>query len=135
MKAFPSLIFGAPLFLTATLAAILTAILAGAPAAAAHSFPARETPTAGQRLSAPPSEVTITFDAPIEKLFAKLQVLGADGKPETVGQPQLGPRARTLSVKLAALKPGDYTVKWGVVCIDSHHTEGSYVFTVVRGGR
>jgi copper resistance protein C len=126
MKAFVSLFFGAPLF--------LAAIVTGAPVAGAHSFPERETPSAGQRLSAPPSEVTITFDAPIEKLFAKLQVLGADGKPETVGQPQVDASARTLSVKLVALKPGDYTVKWGVVCIDSHHTEGSYVFTVARGG-
>jgi copper resistance protein C len=126
MKAFTSLIFGVPL--------LLAAIVAGPPVAAAHSFPERETPSAGQRLAAPPSEVTIIFDAPIEKLFAKLEVLGADGKPETVGQPQVDPSARTLSVKLAALKPGDYTVKWGVVCIDSHHTEGSYVFTVVRGG-
>jgi copper resistance protein C len=126
MKAFISLICGAPL--------LLAAIVAGAPVAAAHSFPERETPSAGQRLSAPPSEVTITFDAPIEKLFAKLEVFGADGKPETVGRPRLDPSARTLSVKLAALKPGNYTVKWGVVCIDSHHSEGSYVFTVVSGG-
>jgi methionine-rich copper-binding protein CopC len=126
MKAFTSLIFGAPL--------LLAAMVAGAPVAAAHSFPEREAPSAGQRLSAPPSEVTITFDAPIEKLFAKLEVFGANGKPETVGRPRLDPSARTLSVKLAALKPGNYTVKWGVVCIDSHHTEGSYVFTVVSGG-
>ena len=102
--------------------------------ASAHSFPEKETPSAGQQLSAPPSAVTIRFDAPIEKLFAKLEVLDADGKPETIGPPQVDSAALTLSVKVAALKPGDYTVKWGVVCIDSHHTEGSYVFTVARGG-
>src|SRR5512146_946298 len=124
MRTFTSLIFGALL--------LLAAIVAGAPVAA-HSFPEQETPSAGQRLSAPPSEVTITFDAPIEKVFAKLEVIGADGKPESVGQPQVDPSARTLSVKLTALTPGEYTVKWGVVCIDSHHTEGSYIFTVASG--
>jgi methionine-rich copper-binding protein CopC len=126
MKPFKPLILGAPL--------LSAAIVAGIPIALAHSFPQEETPSAGQRLSAPPSEVTIKFDAPIEKVFAKLEVLGADGKPETIGSPEVGSSALTLSVKVAALKPGDYTVKWGVVCIDSHHTEGSYVFTVAGGG-
>ncbi len=36
--------------------------------------------------------------------------------------------------KVKPLTPGDYTVKWAVVCIDSHHTQGSYVFTVGKGG-
>lgn len=126
MKTFKLLMFGAPL--------LLAGIVTGVPVATAHSFPEEETPSAGQRVSAPPSKVTIKFDAPIEKVFAKLEVLGADGKPETIGQPQVDPSALTLSVKVDALRPGDYTVKWGVVCIDSHHTEGSYVFTVAGGG-
>ena len=94
----------------------------------------RRLPRLVSELSAPPSEVTIKFDAPIEKVFAKLEVIGADGKPETIASPRWALGAVTLSVKVAALKPGDYTVKWGVVCIDSHHTEGSYVFTVAGGG-
>jgi methionine-rich copper-binding protein CopC len=126
MKIFKLLIFDAPLLLAAS--------VIGLRVASAHSFPEQETPSAGQRLSAPPSEVTIKFDAPIEKLFAKLEVLDPHGKPETTDPPQVDPTALTLSVKVAALKPGDYTVKWGVVCIDSHHTEGSYVFTVAGGG-
>lgn len=126
MSTLKPLIFGACL--------LLAAGASGPSAALAHSFPQEETPSAGQRLSSPPSEITIKFDAPIEKLFARLDVLDAEGKSETVGQPQVDPSALTLSVKLAALKPGDYTVKWAVVCIDSHHTEGSYVFTVGGGG-
>lgn len=126
MKTLALLIFGA--------AALSAGIVIVVPVASAHSFPEQETPSAGQRLSAPPSEVTIKFDAPIEKVFAKLEVIGADGKPETTGSPEVDSGAVTLSVKVAALKPGDYTVKWGVVCIDSHHTEGSYVFTVAGGG-
>lgn len=126
MKTLALLIFGA--------AALSAGLVIAVPVASAHSFPEQETPSAGQRLSAPPSEVTIKFDAPIERVFAKLEVIGADGKPETIASPEVGSGAVTLSVKVAALKPGDYTVKWGVVCIDSHHTEGSYVFTVAGGG-
>jgi hypothetical protein len=125
MKIFKMLTFGAPL---------LAGVVTGVSVASAHSFPQKETPSAGQRLSAAPSEVMIKFDAPIEKLFAKLEVISADGKSETVGQPLVDPSAMTLSATLEPLKPGDYTVKWGVVCIDSHHTEGSYVFSVADGG-
>ena len=102
--------------------------------ASAHSFPESQTPSAGQKLATAPAEVTINFDAPVEKLFAKLEVTGADGKNEAVGAPQVSDDGRRMSVKVASLKPGDYTVKWAVVCIDTHHTQGSYTFSVSSGG-
>jgi len=103
-------------------------------AARAHSFPEQETPSAGQTVASPPSEVVIKFDAPIEKLFAKLEVTGADGTNQAVGSPQISDDGIRLSAKVPVLKPGDYTVKWAVVGIDTHHTQGSYNFTVANGG-
>jgi methionine-rich copper-binding protein CopC len=115
--------------------ALLVAALSGYPlVVSAHSFPESETPSAGQTIAAAPSEVIINFDAPIEKLFAKIEVTGADGKNDAAGAPQVSDDGRRLSVKLGALKPGDYTVKWTVVCIDTHHTEGSYTFSIASGG-
>jgi methionine-rich copper-binding protein CopC len=102
--------------------------------ARAHSFPEKENPSAGQKVASPPSEVVIDFDAPIEKLFAKLEVTGADGQNLAAGAPQVSDDGNRMSVKVGALKPGDYTVKWAVVGIDTHHTEGSYTFTVASGG-
>jgi hypothetical protein len=102
--------------------------------ASAHSFPEKESPSAGQKIASPPSEVVIDFDAPIEKLFAKLEVTGADGQNLAAGAPQISDDGIRMSVKVPALKPGDYTVKWAVVGIDTHHTEGSYTFTVASGG-
>ncbi len=117
------------------LALALLAIEVSTPAiTAAHSFPEQETPSAGQKVASPPPEVVIKFDAPIEKLFAKLEVTGADGTNQAVGAPQVSDDGIQLSVKLGALKPGDYTVNWAVVCIDTHHTEGSYTFSVANGG-
>jgi len=102
--------------------------------ASAHSFPESQTPSAGQKLASAPAEVTINFDAPIEKLFAKLEVTDADGRNEAAGAPQISDDGRHMSVKVGSLKPGDYTVKWAVVGIDTHHTEGSYTFSISSGG-
>jgi methionine-rich copper-binding protein CopC len=99
----------------------------------AHAFPQAEQPLVGSTVSTPPSRVTITYDAPIESLFAKLEVLDQAGQEQAQGPPAVGPDHRTLSVKLKPLKPGDYTVKWSVVAEDGHRTEGSYNFTVARG--
>ena len=114
--------------------ALLAIVVSNPIMALAHSFPEKETPSAGQKVASPPSEIVIGFDAPIEKLFAKLEVAGADGTNNAVGAPQVSDDGRQLSVKVGALKPGDYTVKWAVVGIDTHHTEGSYTFTVASGG-
>lgn len=110
------------------------ALIAIAVTAHAHSFPEEESPSAGQTLSVAPTEVTIKFDAPIEHLFATLEVDGPDGKNCAVGDPTFGDDTRTLAVKVGALAPGVYTVKWAVVGIDTHHTNGSYVFTVKGTG-
>jgi len=118
------------------LAVVLTmlALTCMAREARAHSFPEEQHPSAGQTLTMSPSEIRIKFDAPIEKLFAKLQVLGADGKDHAVGAPEVSSDGIELTSKVEALKPGEYTVKWAVVCVDTHHTEGSYSFTIAGGG-
>jgi methionine-rich copper-binding protein CopC len=114
--------------------ALVATVLSSPMMASAHSFPEKENPSAGQKVTSPPSEVVIDFDAPIEKLFAKLEVTGADGQNLAAGVPQVSDDGIRMSVKVPALKPGDYTVKWAVVGIDTHHTEGSYTFTVASGG-
>ena len=101
--------------------------------ALAHSFPADETPAAGATVLAPP-QVAIKFDAPIEPLFSQLQVVDASGKDVTAAKPQVDPDNLTLSLNVPPLKPGQYTVKWAVVCIDTHHTNGSYEFVVSGTG-
>lgn len=81
---------------------VLTAVLALTCAvnqARAHSFPEEQHPAAGQTLSSAPSEVRIKFDAPIEKLFAKLQVLDSSGKDHAAGAPQVSPDGIELSSK------------------------------------
>jgi copper resistance protein C len=114
----------------ALLSGTLLALSVGVTAASAHSFPEQETPAAGATLTEPPAQVIIKYDAPIEKLFASLEVLNSTGQNVAVGQPEVSPDGWKLSVPVNKLPPGEYTVQWRVVCIDTHHTQGSYSFTV-----
>lgn len=109
---------------------VTIALLGTAGAASAHSFPEHEDPSAGATVAAAPAQITIKYDAPIEALFDSLQVLDAAGQNKAAGAPQVSADGHELSVAVAPLSPGEYTVKWRVVCIDTHHTEGSYSFTV-----
>jgi methionine-rich copper-binding protein CopC len=114
---------------------VMTLTIAGlASRAAAHSFPQEQHPAAGQKLATSPSEIRIRFDAPIEKLFAKVQVLDAKGKDHAVGTPEVSANGIELSSKVETLPPGQYKVRWAVLCVDTHHTQGSYSFTVGGGG-
>jgi methionine-rich copper-binding protein CopC len=113
-----------------TLLGGIALIIGVAVAAWAHSFPEQESPSAGSTLSDPPAQVTIKYEAPIEKLFASLVVLNSAGQNQAAGKPQVSPDGWKLSVPVNKLPPGEYTVQWNVVCIDTHHTQGSYSFTV-----
>ncbi len=99
-------------------------------AVSAHSFPEEENPSAGETLTAAPSALSIRYDAPIEHLFAKIEVVDGAGNDVAVSEPKVSSDGLTLSVNLKPLKAGEYIVKWAVVCIDTHHTQGSYTFSV-----
>ncbi len=114
--------------------ALLVAIILLLPQAAfAHAMPEAEEPKVGSTVTSPPQQAAIRFDAPIEALFSKLDVLDSNGQSEADGAPQVNADTRTLAVPLKPLSSGEYTVKWSVVAKDGHRTEGSYTFTV-RGG-
>jgi methionine-rich copper-binding protein CopC len=98
-----------------------------------HAFPSGEKPKVGSTVSKPPAKVVITFDSPIEQLFAKLAVTDDAGHDVTAGAPTRSDDERQLSVALKPLAPGDYHVKWSVAAQDGHRTEGGYLFTVAGG--
>jgi copper resistance protein C len=97
--------------------------------AAAHAAPVLEQPGVGATIDAPPEKIVITFDAPIESLFAKLQVLDSSGRDLAAGSPAIAAGKRQLSVPLGKLNPGEYIVRWSVVAEDGHRTNGYYTFT------
>ena len=107
---------------------------------AAHTALVRTMPAARAVVPQPPREVRFWFNEPIERSFSRIEVFravldretGAVQPGERIDQGWLpGPRAtREVGVRLPeTLAPGDYIVQWMVLAIDTHRTQGSFMFT------
>jgi methionine-rich copper-binding protein CopC len=78
-----------------------------------------------------PTQVRIWFDGELEPAFSRLTVTGRDGKAVDLGDGRVDPQGRRLlRVTLPVLSPGTYRVRWSVVAVDGHRTEGDYSFTL-----
>jgi copper resistance protein C len=98
--------------------------------ASAHARVKREEPRRGSVVSPPPRTVMMEFDAPVERLFAKLDVVDAAARNCDDGVPQVSDDGTKLTVQLKPLVPGSYEVRWSVVSRDGHRSHGSYRFAV-----
>ena len=112
-----------------TVAGLLAAASLSLPCAVhAHAFLDHASPKVGSSGPSPP-DVTLTFTEGVEPAFSKIEVLDADAKPIGVGALE-HPDATTLRVSLPRLPAGKYKVKWKVVSVDTHDTEGTFQFSV-----
>ena len=92
----------------------------------AHAALDHATPAVGS--SGPsPGQITLTFTEKIEPAFSKAEVRNASGG-RVGGQSRA--TAYTLRVDVGNLPPGTYTVKWQVLSVDTHKTQGNFPFTV-----
>lgn len=115
--------------LSALLVLCFAVLLAGAPKASAHDQLVSSTPSDGKRLSAPPTQVSVTFSAALMDLGYEIRVVDAASKNWAQGKPVLA--RETLAQPLApALPEGEYQVRWRVVSSDGHPISGSYSFLV-----
>jgi copper resistance protein C len=113
--------------------AILGAALAvaAAPAAQAHAFLDRSEPKVGGTLSAAPTEVRIWFTEALEPAFSSITVANAAGAAVTAGKTSVDPKdPKLLEVGLKPLPAGTYHVRWRVISVDSHPTQGDFTFSV-----
>lgn len=111
---------------------LLVAILAGLYGRAdAHAFLQSAVPGVGGSASAV-SELRLTFTEPLEAAFCTVALSGPGDAQVGAAKAQADPQnPKVLVVKLAQpLSPGQYKVEWRVVSVDTHHTQGSYQFTV-----
>jgi methionine-rich copper-binding protein CopC len=95
----------------------------------AHAYPAVSVPNDGATVKESPREVRIQFTEGIEFAFSQIIVKGPNG--EVVSQGKLRKLADdTIAIDLKLLGPGNYSVEWQVLSVDSHYTDGSLRFSV-----
>ena len=109
--------------------AATVAVLAPVPAFA-HAFLDRAIPAVGSEVSSSPPSVTITYTEAVEPHFSTIEVRNAGGVRVDADDVHADDDGKRLVVGLHKLPPGKYTVVWHVTSVDTHKTEGSFVFTV-----
>ena len=109
----------------------LAALLLGASAAWGHAFLDRAEPRVGSTVKSPPSQVRVWFSQDLEPAFSTLEVVNERGDRVDQG-PAKADAANPvlLQVPLKPLRPGTYRVKWRVLSVDTHVTEGDFTFRV-----
>ena len=103
-----------------------------ATAALAHAQLQKATPAVGSTVNASPAEIRLKFSEGVEPRFSGIALATQDGAAEPIGKPSLDPADNSVLVATIAqqLKPGAYKVTWRAVSVDTHKTQGSFVFTV-----
>ena len=105
--------------------------LAGLSLAQAHAFLDHADPKVGSTVSGSPSVVKAWFTEELEPAFSKIQVFDATGKEIDKKDVQVDATNKSLmSVSVPTLPAGTYKVKWSAVAVDTHHTTGTFTFTV-----
>ena len=97
-------------------------------AANAHAFLDHAEPRVGSTVSAAPKEVALFFSQNLEPAFSTIEVSDASGARVDQGKPKVS--ATTMRVGVKPLPPGTYRVRWQVLSVDTHTTEGSFTFQV-----
>ena len=99
--------------------------------ARAHARLVGANPAAGATVSAP-TEIQLEFSEGVESRFSGLTLTAAGGAPAQLGPATIeAGHQNVLIVPVAKLlSPGAYTLHWHAVSVDTHHTQGTFAFTV-----
>jgi methionine-rich copper-binding protein CopC len=112
--------------IAASLALALTAS-----AAFAHAQLEKATPPVGGTVASA-SEIRLEFSEGVEPKFTKVTLTGPGGGAVALGAAATaaGNQAVLIVPIAKPLAAGDYTVHWQAVSVDTHHTQGTFAFTV-----
>lgn len=112
---------------------LVLAIATTAPLAAAeaHAFLLRSEPTVGSTMREAPKQVHLWFSEPVEPAFSGIALANESGAAlKGQGFGLVAGHPDQMTIDLPPLGPGTYRVKWHVVSVDTHMTEGSFTFSV-----
>ncbi len=109
-------------------APLLVALMLAAAPAHAHASLDHATPRVGSTIPSAPSEVVLTFTQNIEPAFSGVTVRDGAGKRVEAGKPAISGNQMRVPVRGGA--PGTYRVRWHVLSVDTHRSDGSFSFRV-----
>jgi hypothetical protein len=113
---------------------VAAAVLASSPGeATAHALVLESAPAQGATLTSPPTHVFLRFNSKLEKRLSHVSLAPEKGKPVALpisvnGQDQ----PDQIDLPLAPLAPGAYVVRYKVLAVDGHITEGILRFSVLE---
>ena len=101
--------------------------------AGAHAYLERALPVAGSVVRESPRELTLWFTQRIEPAFSEVRVLDQAGKRVDAAVPRFDAAdGKVLRISLPKLAAGSYRVKWRILSVDTHVSEGEFTFDVAR---
>jgi methionine-rich copper-binding protein CopC len=116
------------------LCALCAALLMWDPGvAAAHAIVLECEPVAGAKLAEPPARIYLRFNSKLEKRLSRVTLSAADGRP--VPLPVVADGSETadrIVLPLGKLRPGAYVIRYKVLAVDGHITEGALRFAVLE---
>jgi copper resistance protein C len=96
--------------------------------AQAHAFLDHAEPRVGSTVPTAPRELSLSYTQKLEPAFSSVEVTDANGTRVDLGKPSVS--ASVMRVRLKQLSAGTYRVRWHVLSVDTHTTEGSFTFQV-----
>ena len=114
-------------------AAVLFLLVAPALAgrAIAHSLLERSDPRGDSTVKASPAQVRLWFTGAVESAYSRVEVLARQGQRVDIGETVVDAETRkSLTVPVPPLPPAEYRVRWRVLAVDGHVTEGKFTFRV-----
>ncbi len=112
----------------------VTGVLPGStvPPAAAHAIVLESSPVHDAVLARSPEQVTLRFNSKLEKRFTRVTLAAGNRPPAKVALPDDDGAAAPdrVVIPLAPLGPGVYVLRYRVLAVDGHITEGALRFTV-----
>jgi methionine-rich copper-binding protein CopC len=110
---------------------VIAALLIAPRAAQAHAFLDHSDPAVGSTVPAPPSVMHLWFTQQLEPAFSSVTISDRSGATVNDGPATIdASNKQELDVKLKPLTAGTYTVKWHVLSVDTHTTQGDFTFNV-----
>ena len=97
----------------------------------AHAQLEKATPPVGGTVASA-SEIRLEFSEGVEPKFTKVSLSGPGGSAVPLGAAKTEPSNQAVLIVPIAktLAAGAYTVHWHAVSVDTHHTQGTFEFTV-----